>query len=366
MNNIRRLMRDRFSLVVMLVLPVIFISFSMFALNPSTPLNVAIIDKDKTQFTAMLREGLEGSTNIEEVAEDRVKQRLIAGKLDYVIFIEEGFTRELIQGKETRLKTMSLKETNTSVPVKMFIDSFINASKNIASAAKGSEEAFYKGLELYRSNAVSAVYKSIENTEWDTLVKTRVSFGYLVMFMFFMSNSAASLALEDKQMKTYGRVLCTPISARSYFLQNILSSIAITAIQVCAIFAVLLFIFKANMGNRVFSLLVLFIVFSLTSVSLGMAISSMSKDLRQNNAMSYLIIIPLCMLGGCFWDIEIAPEILQRLSNFTPVTWVLRASEELLLYGGTLSDVIPEIIVLLLFSLVFTLIGSNKDILKKA
>jgi len=28
--------------------------------------------------------------------------------------------------------------------------------------------------------------------------------------------------------------------------------------------------------------------------------------------------------------------------------------------------VIPEIIVLLLFSLVFTLIGSNKDILKKA
>jgi ABC-2 type transport system permease protein len=118
------------------------------------------------------------------------------------------------------------------------------------------------------------------------------------------------------------------------------------------------------MGPSIGSLLVLFAVFALTAVALGIAISSFSKDLKQENALSYLITIPMSMLGGCFWPREIMPKILQHISNFTPVTWVLKASEKLL-YGSTLKDIGSEIAILLLFALVFMIVGSNKRIIVK-
>lgn len=364
-NNLKRLYRDKFTLIVMLVLPVIFIAFSMFALGSSTSLKVAVIDNDNTKLTSAFKDSLQSSINLVELQEEEIKQKLINGKLDYAIKIDKGFTQDLIQGLDVKLQTYSLKETNTSASIKFLAESFMNSSKNIAVVAKGSEEGFYNGMQLYMSNIVSADYNSIENTESGTKDNTLISLGFMIMFTLFMSTNATALVLEDKQLKTYGRVLSSPVSTRSYFVQNLLSYIAITIIQVCAIFSILIFIFKADLGPSIGSLLVLFAVFSLTAVALGMTISSFSKDMRQDNAMAYLITIPMCMLGGCFWPIEIMPKVLQQLSNFTPVTWVLNASEKLL-YGGTLNDIVSELAILLLFTLMFLIVGSNKNIMKKA
>jgi ABC-2 type transport system permease protein len=348
----------------MLVLPIIFIAFSMFAIGNSTTLNVAIIDNDNTKLTSVFKESLLSSTELVKLQEEDIAQKLISGKLDYAIKIEEGFTQKLIQGLDVKVGTYSLKETNTSASIKFLAESFINSSKNIAVAAKGSEEEFYRGMDLYISDIVSANYLSIEDTENDTKDNTYLSLGFMVMFMLFMSTNAAALVLEDKQLKTYGRVLSSPVSMRSYFVQNLLSNIAIMFMQVCAIFFILGFVFKADLGPSRGSLMILFGVFSLTAVALGMAISSFSKDLRQDNAMSYLITIPMSMLGGCFWPLEIMPKALQQLANLTPVTWVLRASEKLL-YGSSLYDIGSELAILLLFALVFLIVGSNKRVMMK-
>lgn len=184
----------------------------------------------------------------------------------------------------------------------------------------------------------------------------------MVMFMLFMATNAASLVLEDKQLKTYSRILSSPISPRGYFLQNLLSYIAMMFIQVLAVFFILIFIFKADLGPSIVNLLILYGVFALTCVALGLAISSISKDLKQNNSIAYLITIPMSMLGGCFWPREIMPKVLQQLSYFTPVTWVLNATEKLL-YGSSLTGLAQEIGILLLFTLLFLIIGSNKKVM---
>ena len=363
-NNLIRLYRDKFTLIVLIILPVIFIAFSMFALGSDAPLNVAIIDNDNTQLTSMLKDGLKSSSNMMDLKEQDIKQKLISGKLDYAIKIDKGFTSDLIKGKDVKLETFSLKETNTSGSVKFFAESFVNSSKNIALTSKGNETEFYRGMEIYARDIVSANYLNVENTERDKKGNTYVGLGFLIMFMLFMSINAASLILEDKQLKTYSRVLSSPITTRRYFIQNIISFIAIMFFQVLAIFAILIFVFKADMGPSIGNLLVLFAVFALTAVAMGVAVSSFAKDLRQANALSNLISIPMCMLGGCFWPRDIMPGILQQLSNFTPVTWVLKATEKVL-YGGSISAISSELAILLLFALVFLIMGSNRKVMMK-
>ncbi|MGB7606256.1 MAG: ABC transporter permease [Lutisporaceae bacterium] len=364
LNNLKRLSRDKFILIVMLLLPIIFIAFSMYAVGGDRPLNVAVIDYDDTKLTSILKDNLRSSSNLIELQEQDIKQKLINGKLEYVIKIDKGFTQDLIDGVDVKLQSYSLKETNTSIPIKVFIDSFINSSKNIAFTARGNEEEFYKGMELYLSDIVAVDYRSIENTEHDTKSNSLLSFGFLVMFMFFMATSSTTLVLEDKHLNTYSRVLSSPITTRNYFIQNLLSYIAIMLIQVFAVFTLLIFIFRADLGPSIINLLILYSVFTLASVALGLTICSFSKDLKQANAMAYLITIPMCMLGGCFWPREIMPEVLQQLSNFIPVTWVLKATEKLL-YGSSITAISSELGILLLFALVFFIAGSNKKIMLK-
>jgi len=88
-----------------------------------------------------------------------------------------------------------------------------------------------------------------------------------------------------------------------------------------------------------------------------MAVVNLSKNLRQVYALMHLIVIPTSMLGGCFWPKEMMPEMLQRISDFVPVTWAVKGMEKIL-HGGSILAVRSEIIVLLLFALVLFLIGS--------
>ncbi|HBG38891.1 MAG TPA: ABC transporter permease, partial [Clostridiaceae bacterium] len=69
-----------------------------------------------------------------------------------------------------------------------------------------------------------------------------------------------------------------------------------------------------------------------------------------------LVITPMCMLGGCFWPREIMPKFLIEISNFVPTTWVLKGAKKAFFSTG-IWDIKYELLILLLFSAVFFLLG---------
>ncbi len=74
--------------------------------------------------------------------------------------------------------------------------------------------------------------------------------------------------------------------------------------------------------------------------------------------------VPMCMLGGCFWNSDMMPNTFQYISNFVPTTWMVKAIDVVLLGGGKINSVSINIIVITLFSVVFFLLGifTKRDI----
>lgn len=77
--------------------------------------------------------------------------------------------------------------------------------------------------------------------------------------------------------------------------------------------------------------------------------------------LSNLIIVPMCMLGGCYWPIDFMPDTLQKIANFVPTSWLIKATEKII-YGAKLSEVYIEIFIIILFTITFFLIGINKRV----
>lgn len=354
--NIKRILKRKVNIIFIIVVPVLFILLSMAASMGGSPLKVGIVDKDDTKLTNMLINNLDGKSTVVKINEDEIKSNIISSSIDYAVVIDKGFTSSIINGEDAKVQSFSIKETDAALPVKMYIESFINAAKNIGAASTGNEDKFYTGMNYYQDGSFTAEYKTLDLKAFDKQI-TLTSLGFLVMCVLYLSSFSTTIILEDKKSNTYYRIFSTPIKIKSYMLQNILSFIAVAAIQIGAVLAVMQFIFKADLGPSIPNLFLVLLVFGIVAVSIGVAISSLSKDTRQSSTLMTFIIIPACMLGGCFWPREIMPDVLKKIGDFVPTTWVLKAAQGVI-SGSSILGVSKELIILLLFSLVFFLLAS--------
>lgn len=103
----------------------------------------------------------------------------------------------------------------------------------------------------------------------------------------------------------------------------------------------------------------MFLIFGVFTISLGVFITTHSKDLRISGTISTLVILPFAMLGGCFWPRDIMPTILKNVSKVVPTTWI-NTSNSNILYGSTISNEITTIVLLLGISLILLGLSSNK------
>jgi ABC-2 type transport system permease protein len=63
------------------------------------------------------------------------------------------------------------------------------------------------------------------------------------------------------------------------------------------------------------------------------------------------------LLGGCWWPLEMFPPLMRKLAKIFPTYWAMQGFTTLLSRGGASQDVLPYVLVLLVFALVFLGIG---------
>jgi len=354
----RRLLRDKYNLMVMVVLPVITLVLYVLVGNNNSPVRVGITDNDVTFLTESLIRGLEKNCMVLFLKEEEIKYGLLNDEIDFGVKIDKGFTESLMSGEEVQLKTYGIRDYNGLIPAKIYINNFINSARKIAIASKGDEEEFKKGLEYYMEGNFETQYEDVSSVSSGGYY-VQSGLGIMLMFMKYMAINAASLIGEDKRLKTYERILISPLTLKEYALGNILSFFAIIWVQIIVLFGILRYMFGMGFGSSMSSLLIFILIYSAVCVSMGMAIVNLSKNLSHVSALTPLIVIPMAMLGGCLWPREIMPIMLQRISELMPATWAMKGVEKIL-NGGNIATVGNEIIVLLLFSLVFFLVGSVK------
>jgi ABC-2 type transport system permease protein len=65
-------------------------------------------------------------------------------------------------------------------------------------------------------------------------------------------------------------------------------------------------------------------------------------------------------LGGCWWPLFITPQWYQFVAKITPHAWATTAFNKLLVFGADFDAVVPEMLVLIAFGIVFGVIAVLK------
>jgi ABC-2 type transport system permease protein len=128
-------------------------------------------------------------------------------------------------------------------------------------------------------------------------------------------------------------------------------------IQVGFLIIISRYLFNINWGNSPLGLVLLFSSFLLSIIGLGAALSSFVKSKSQLSNLSSIIIMPTCLLAGCMWPREFMPDIMLKISNFVPQTWVLKGMTDLVTRGSDITAIFVPSTILMVFASIFFIVG---------
>jgi ABC-2 type transport system permease protein len=162
--------------------------------------------------------------------------------------------------------------------------------------------------------------------------------------------------VQERARGTYNRLRMAPNPAWA-----ILAGKAIACFVTCIACTVLLMILGTILGIQVGSWLALAV--AIVSLSFGftgfmMLISTFGRTEQAVAGAGWAAMMPLAMLGGSMVPLMVMPAWMLRLSNISPIKWMILAVEGATWRGFTLQDMLLPSAILVAFGLVGFVAGA--------
>jgi ABC-2 type transport system permease protein len=104
--------------------------------------------------------------------------------------------------------------------------------------------------------------------------------------------------------------------------------------------------------NNIIGILALMIAFSLCMTALAFLVATVVKTDAQAASITLLLALMIAPLGGAWWPLEIVPDFMKVAAFATPMGWAMHGYNQLMIYGGDLTDIVLPVLVLLVASAV--------------
>ena len=353
LNNLRRIFLKPVNIVLMVVVPIVLNLMFISIYNTEQRYEVGIIDLDDSKLTAAIIEEMQIAANTHEYENDDsvINSALLNSVINMAIRFPENYAQDMIDGKGPKVEIFAIEENSDAIPLTMLVAGIGTNCNEIGKLCEGDEDKFYEVVDDYLEGTFQTEYENFDLSKGEEIERAVNSLGYLAMGMMFLMSFATTLLLEDKVNRVYSRILTTPTTRASYLLQHLLSYVIVAAVQVVLIITLLPVIMEGELSfgdtfGVTLQVMLVTLIFATACIAIGLTISRFSKNNVVAGAFVSLVNLPVLMLGGCMWPRDLMPEWLQKVSEFVPTTWFLKAAEEVL-YENGLGSAWKEIALLL-------------------
>jgi ABC-2 type transport system permease protein len=187
--------------------------------------------------------------------------------------------------------------------------------------------------------------------------------GFSVLFVFLLAQTTARSIFDERKVGSFRRLMAAPLSKATLLTGKILPTFLTGLIQIVVIFGFGAYGLKVMgfepvpLGNDPLALVLAAIAVALCSSSLGVVIAAIARTENQIGGISSLLLWGMGAIGGSIIPLFALETFLGPLPKIVPHYWANKAFENVMIRGLGMVDVLPQIGVLLGFTLLFLAIG---------
>jgi ABC-type multidrug transport system permease subunit len=227
---------------------------------------------------------------------------------------------------------------------------------------KDIEEALYqRAASIWEEEPVKVRYSLSQQDAAEADSSLQEGLGQSVpgmgsMFVMLTVFGGMTTLVVEKKQWTLQRIASMPISRSQLLGGKIMARFFLGVLQFTVVFIVGI-LASIHFGDDLIALLLVMISYTLAITALSFAIGSRVNNAAQASGLSLLLSITLAPLGGAWWPMEVVPDLMRNIGHISPVAWAMDGFNALIFEGGTLTDVLLPILVLLVLALICFGIG---------
>ncbi|MBA4312247.1 MAG: ABC transporter permease [Chlorobiaceae bacterium] len=175
--------------------------------------------------------------------------------------------------------------------------------------------------------------------------------GVLAMVLMIITMTLTSLAIvKERENGTFEQLIVTPIKPYQLILGKLLPFVIIGAIDVALVLVVARFWFVVPFRGSVLLIFGLSGLFVLTTLGLGLFVSTISKTQQQAMMTAqFFFFMPFIFFSGFTFPIENMPQIIQYLTYIIPLRYYIVIVRGIFLKGVGVAELWTQALALLIF-----------------
>ena len=338
-KELRHILRDRQTLLVLLLLPLAMVVLFGYALRSEVnDVRVVFVDPAPDAATAALRARFAGNGRFRIVAvaatTAAVEPLFRRGAADVAVIVEPGFAGRLAEGTPARLLLVGdASDPNTGSTIQAYSRAVVAAYQaELGAAGPGAR------VELMTRMRFNPRLESA-----NLFVPGLVA---LVLTLVTALMTAISLSRE-KERGTLEVLLVSPLRPWQIVLGKVLPYLLLAFANVVTALLAAWLVFRVPFRGSVALLLFASLLYAMVGLALGVLIAAATDSQRAAmiGAMAGTM-LPTVMLSGMIFPIASLPGWLQPVTYVVPARWFIVVSRGIMLKGVGVEYLWPSLLVL--------------------
>jgi len=357
-KELLHIVRDRRTLAVMFLIPIIQLFLLGYAATTDIEhLRTAVLDADRTSQSRELIEAYQSSNYFDIVAyvadEEEMARLMDRGAVRAGLIIPVGYGADVVSGQ--------------TAGVAFVID---GSDPNVANTVYAASQQVGQAQSIRiieRRLGISAdemTALEVHPRVWYNPEMKSVNFmipGLIATILFTITIMLTSLSIvREREQGTIEQLMVTPIRPIELVVGKVTPYIAVAFFDVLEVLAIGVFWFGVPIHGSLGLLLALSAVFLMTSLGIGIFISSIANTQQEAMLTVWLMLLPAIFLAGFFFPLEAMPGFLQALSYTVPLRYMLIIIRGIILKGVGMEALAGQVWALLLFGIVIMAFAATR------
>lgn len=185
--------------------------------------------------------------------------------------------------------------------------------------------------------------------------------GLIGMIMLLICALMTSISVvREKELGTMEILLVSPLKPTTIILSKAIPYLVVSYIDVLIVLSISHWFFDVPIIGSLTLIFLLCLIYTITSLSLGLLISSISNTQQVAMMMSLIgLMLPSMLLSGLIFPLENMPYILQIISYVIPTRWFIDALRNVMIQGNGIESIWQQFVIMIVMT-VFLLFVSIK------
>jgi len=347
--------RDRRMLPIVLVAPVIQLLILGYAVSLDVRnIPTVVLDQDHSQSSREFLSEIFNTGYFQDIGRihslKEVDESIDQGKASVAVVIPSDFERNLISGKPALFQAIvDGTESQTATIGLNYLEMI---------SRRFSQKIIFQVLENRQKGFKPVVIQPEVRVFFNPALLSRNFllpgiFGLLLMVMTVILTSMA--IVKERDQGTMEQLIVTPLKPLEIIIGKLLPFFIIGTVDVFLIFAVTKVWFRLPLRGSFLLLLALSMLYMLSTLGIGLFVSTLTKTPQQAMLTSFFFMIPMLLLSGFVFPIENMPRFFQWLTAVIPLRYYLVIIRGIFLKGVGFEALYDETLILVILAVAINL-----------